>query len=400
MNKMRIITVFTAIVVVSIYLMICFIGMKTDNSSSKIKVGFLYDGDESAPYTYNFIKSQNKLDEYYQGKKVETVSRSNIPEDKGEQGLNELIDEGCDIIFSTSYGYEDAAKKLAKEHPEIQFCQATGDNANDKPLSNYHTFMGEIYEGRYVSGIVAGMKLREMINEGIITEEQAKVGYVGAFPYAEVISGYTAFILGVRRIVPKATMEVKYIHTWTSYSLEKKCAQELIDDNCVIISQHTNTIGAAVACEEASENGATVYHVGYNQSMVDVAPTTSLVSSRINWNPYIFGAVEAVLKNKSIEKTVEGHVHGNDVGAGFKHGWVQMLDINGLIAARGTEDAVNETIEKIYNNEITIFKGDYIGVDPQNPEDTIDLKNGFKENENASAPSFHYVLKDVITISE
>ncbi|MBO4863125.1 MAG: BMP family ABC transporter substrate-binding protein [Eubacterium sp.] len=398
MTRMRIVTAITALVLIGLCYVLSvtvFADRKKDNA---IKVGFVYDGDESAPYTYNFIKAMNKIDEYYPDGRVQIVSRSNIHEDTGEMVMNEMIEDGCDMIITTSYGYQTSAKKLAKEHPEVQFCEATGDNANDDPLPNYHTFMGEIHEGRYVTGIVAGLKIKEMIDGGIITPDQAKVGYVGAFPYAEVISGYTAFILGVRSVVPTATMEVRYTNTWTSYSLEKACAEQLIDDGCIIISQHSDTIGPAVACEEAFENGIKVYHVGYNQSMIDVAPTTTLVSSRINWSVYILSAVDAVLNDKSIEKVVPGNVHGYDMGGGFEDGWVQILDINNLVVAEGTQEKVDEAIERIEKDQVTIFKGDYIGINPSDPNDTIDLKNGYIESEKTSAPSFHYILKDVITV--
>lgn len=398
MTRMRIVTAITALVLIGLCYVLSvtvFADRKKDNA---IKVGFVYDGDESAPYTYNFIKAMNKIDEYYPDGRVQIVSRSNIHEDTGEMVMNEMIEDGCDMIITTSYGYQTSAKKLAKEHPEVQFCEATGDNANDDPLPNYHTFMGEIHEGRYVTGIVAGLKIKEMIDGGIITPDQAKVGYVGAFPYAEVISGYTAFILGVRSVVPTATMEVRYTNTWTSYSLEKACAEQLIDDGCIIISQHSDTIGPAVACEEAFENGIKVYHVGYNQSMIDVAPTTTLVSSRINWSVYILSAVDAVLNDKSIEKVVPGNVHGYDMGGGFEDGWVQILDINNLVVAEGTQEKVDEAIERIEKDQVTIFKGDYIGINPSDQNDTIDLKNGYIESEKTSAPSFHYILKDVITV--
>lgn len=400
MKRMRILTVLTALAMICLYGLISFIGVKEENKNRTIKVGFVYDGDESAPYTYNFIKAQRKLDDADFSDRVTTVSKENIKEEDGEKAMLELIEEGCDMIITTSYGYGEAAKKLAAEHPEIEFCEATCDNAITDPLPNYHTFMGEIYQGRYVSGIVAGMKLKELIDDGVITPEQAKIGYVGAFPYAEVISGYTAFILGVRSVVPAATMEVRYTDTWASYTLEKKCTEALIEDGCVLISQHSDTIGPAVACEEASDQGTCVFHVGYNQSMIDVAPTTSLVSSRIDWSVYILAAVNAVLQGEPIEKNIDGNVHGNDVGAGFDKGWVQIVDINSLIAAQGTQEAVDKAIEGLHKGQISVFKGDYIGVNPYDPNDVIDLKNGYEENKNASAPSFCYILQDVVFVQE
>ena len=259
--------------------------------------------------------------------------------------------------------------------------------------------MGEIYEGRYISGVIAGMKLKEMIDEGVITVDQAKVGYVAAYPYAEVISGYTAFLLGVRSQVPEATMDVKYTYTWSSYNIEKNCAEELIARGCVILSQHSDTTGPAVACEEMFAEKA-VYHVGYNQSMIDIAPTTSLISARINWEPYMVSACEAVLENKKIEKCVKGQVHGNDIGAGFEEGWVEMLELNSLVAAKGSDEKIEELKEEFRKGKIEVFKGDYTGVNPDDPNDTYDLNKGYKENSEHSAPTFHYVLQNVITIVE
>ncbi|MBR3508990.1 MAG: BMP family ABC transporter substrate-binding protein [Lachnospiraceae bacterium] len=400
MKRMRMVTVITALTVICIYAVITFFFLRDEESERTIKVGFVYDGDESAPYTYNFIRAQKKLDDYDFGGRVTTVAKVNIPEAKGEQAIRELIEEGCDLIITNSYGYEETAKRMAKEFPEVQFCQATGDNANEDPVPNYHTFMGEIYQGRYVTGIVAGMKLKEMIDEGVISAEEARIGFVGAYPYAEVISGYTAFFLGARSIVPTVTMDVMYTNTWTSYTLEKNCAETLIEDGCVIIAQHSDTIGPAVACENAAEHGKTVYHVGYNQSMIDIAPTTSLVSARINWSVYVFSAMNAVLNDEPIEKRIRGNVHGHDVGAGFEQDWIQILDINGLIVAEGTEKAVEDAIEKLKKGQIDVFQGNYVGVNPYDPNDVYDLREGYEENKDASAPSFHYVLRDVIHIRE
>ncbi|MBR3468415.1 MAG: BMP family ABC transporter substrate-binding protein [Lachnospiraceae bacterium] len=399
MRRMRIVTVITALVMVGLFAFISFFSKKEDQTKT-IKVGFVYDGDESAPYTYNFIRAQKKLEASEFGDRVTTVAKLNVSEEMAEKSIRELVEEGCDLIFTTSYGYGAAAKKVAAEHPEIQFCEATCDNANYDPLPNYHTFMGEIYQGRYVSGIVAGMKLREMIEKGEITEDQARLGFVGAYPYAEVISGYTAFFLGAQSIVPSVTMDVRYTNTWTSYILEKQCAEALIEDGCVIISQHSDTIGPAVVCEEAAEKGKNVFHVGYNQSMIDVAPTTSLVSTRIDWSVYIIAATRAVLAGEEIESQVEGNVHGYDVGAGFEQGWVQVLDLNELIVPEGTDAAVQEAIEQLKKGKIRVFEGNFVGVDPQNPEDVIDLRDGYAENMYASAPSFHYVLQDVIRVHE
>ena len=370
---------------------------KEKNTRDSIVVGFVYDGDESTPYTYNFIRSQMDIELKYP-ERVKTIVRNNVSDDDAFHMMQELVDEGCDLIFANSYGFGEAAKSIAAQNPDVQVCQATCDNANTEPvLPNYHTFMGEIYEGRYLAGVVAGMKLKEMIQTGVITKDEAIVGYVAAYPYAEVISGYTAFFLGVRSEVPEAVMHVRYTNSWSNYNLEKEYASQFIEDGCVIISQHSDTNGPAVACEESDRLS---YHVGYNKSMLDVAPTKSLVSCRINWTPYMTGAVEAVLEGERIENHVGGHVHGNDIGAGLKEDWVQILDRNTLLTAEGTEEKLDDLIAAIENGSLSVYRGDYTGTDPYDPKDVIDLRNGFVENENASAPSFHYVLDDVIIIDK
>lgn len=362
-----------------------------------LKAGFVYVGDASTAYTNNFVKAQESIEKKYKGQ-VETISEYNVSEGNVEEALKKLVAAGCGIVFTTSYGYGEKTKEFAADYPGVQFCQATCSNANEEPvLSNYHTFMGSIYQGRYISGVVAGMKLKELIEKGEITKEQAKAGYVGAYPYAEVISGYTAFFLGIRSVVPEATMTVRYTNTWGNHILEKKCTKKLINEGCVIISQHSDTAGPAAACEETDRSQA-VYYVSYNESMADIAPTTYLTGSKINWTVYMEEAVGAVLARKDIEKCVKGNINGNDAGAGFENDWVRMLGINEFTAAAGTKEKVDELVREFKNNNIQVFQGEYTGVNPDNPSDTIDLREGFNENSKSSAPVFNYILDDVITI--
>ena len=398
MKRVYITCVLVCLTILAAFL-ICFKLINISGIKEHLTVGFIYDNDESTPYTYNFSLAKDALEKKY-GDSITILTRSNVLDEKMEEPLRELADAGCDIIFFN--GYSDLVIKLAPEYPKIQFCQTSYTDMSDVTVpENYHTFKGEAYQGRYVSGIAAGMKIKQMITEGIITEKEAIVGFVAAFPTSEVISGYTAFLIGVRSVVPEAVMQVYYTGTWSSYAQEKKAADQLIKDGCVIISQHTDTIGPAIACEE-SAGEKPVYFVGNNQSMSEVAPGTSLVTARINWEPYVLTAVEAVRTNKKIEsKLIQCHVHGNDVSAGFEQGWVAMEDLNHQVAAPGTEAAMNSAIDQFKRGTVIYaFHGELTGVDPQNPKDTIDLSIGYIENEKTSYPTFHYVLKDVITIVE
>ena len=316
-----------------------------------------------------------------------------------EEPLRELAGEGCDIIFFN--GYSELVRQLAPEYPNTQFCQTSYmDMSDQKVPANFHTFKGEAYQGRYVSGIAAGMKLQQMIQEGTIKEEEATVGFVAAFPTPEVISGYTAFLMGARSVVPTTVMQVRYTQNWSSYAQEKSAAAQLIDNGCVVISQYTDTIGPAIACEEASQERE-IYYVGFNQSMSEVAPGTSLVTARICWEQYILSAVNALMSNKKIESVVSGHIRGTDAFAGFEEGWMEMVDLNLQVAAPGTQEAMNRAIEQFKRgNGDFVFKGDYVGVNPEDPSDTCDLRNGYVENEKTSYPTFHYILTDIIYFEE
>ena len=399
MKRVYLLTALTCTVIMAAFIC-CFRILNLSGGRDHIKVGFIYDNDESTPYTYNFSLAKDALEKKYPDR-VEIESRSNVLDEDMEEPLRELADGGCDIIFFN--GYSTLVRDLATQYPNTEFCQASYMDMSDQEVpANYHTFKGEAYQGRYVSGIAAGMKIQQLISDGIITDDEAIVGFVAAFPTSEVISGYTAFLLGVRSVVPTAVMHVCYTHTWSSYALEKASAVQLINEGCVIISQHTDTIGPAIACEEASSTGR-VFFVGYNQSMSEVAPNTSLVTSRICWDPYVVSAVDALMANKKIESVLSGHarIHGTDASAGFESGWVAMDDLNMLIAPYGTQRAIDIAISKFKRgNNDYVFKGSYTGIDPDDPSDTIDLSQGYIENETTSYPLFHYILKDVITIAD
>ena len=397
MKRVYITTVLTCLAILAAFF--CFYRFSNvTRERDHLTVGFVYDNDESTPYTYNFSLAKDAVEKKY-GDRVDIYTCSNVLDDEMEEPVRELAEKGCDIIFFNGYSY--LVRKLAQDYPDIQFCQTSYMDMSDQTVpDNYHTFKGEAYQGRFVSGIAAGMKIKQMIADELITPDQAVVGFVAAYPTSEVISGYTAFLLGVRSVVPSAVMRVCYTQTWSSYPQERDAAQRLIDDGCVIISQHTDTIGPAIACEEALETRP-VYFVSYNQSMSEVAPGSSLISSRICWEPYVLAAVDAVMKNKTIESNMEGNIHGNDVSAGFENGWIEMDDLNLQVAPTGTQKAMGSAVAQFKRGKVDfVFKGDYLGINPDDPDDTLDLKTGYIENENTSYPLFHYILKDIITVVE
>ncbi|MBQ3423798.1 MAG: BMP family ABC transporter substrate-binding protein [Clostridia bacterium] len=362
-----------------------------------LKVGFIYKNDESTPYTYNFMLAQEALEREYPGR-VQVYTRSNVPDEETMEPLRELVRAGCAVIFTNNNSSD--LIEAAREYPDVEFCQgafAAGEGVQTP--ENYHTFYSAIYEGRYATGVVAGLKLRDLIDAKVIAPDEALVGYLGSFANPDVISGYTAFLLGVRSVAPEAVMRVRYTGTWNSYSREKAGAAQLIEEGCVIIAHHTDTIGPAVACEEAAASKR-VFHVGYHESMTDIAPSTSLLSARTNWAVYVIGAVEALLEGGQIERHVPGQAQGNGMWAGFDHGWVELTELNRQIAPEGTQEKLDQVIDALRKGHIDVFRGDYIGVDPQDPSDTVDLSSGYRENADSPWPSFHWVLKDVITVEE
>lgn len=388
----------TVIICVLVLAALSFITGFWDNAPkiNVTRVGFVYSEDESTPYTANFVKAQRALEDEY-GDRVQVMVKSNVLNRESEQPMRELIRGGARILFINMD--TDIPITLAREFPDVQFCQVSLPSISmEGTPENYHTFNGEIYQARYISGIAAGMKLRQLLDSGALLPQDALVGYIGANASTEVVSGYTAFLLGVRSVAPEATMRVRYTGSWSNYAAEKEQTRELIDEGCVIIAQHVNTTAPAVACEEAVSAGKTVYHVGYHQSMMDIAPSCALVSIRTNLAPYVIQAVRAVMSGTAIENMVEAHEHGRDLSAGFESGWVELMELNKFIAAEGTQEKIDNAIEGLKKGKIRVFSGNYTGVNPLNASDTIDLNEGFTENQYSSNPSFGYILKDCITV--
>ncbi len=386
----------TALLTILLFRSLYNLGMNQTVHLDHVTVGYVCEGDEATPYSENFLQSVDTLKTEY-GDSITIIVKDNVPAEDAKQAVDELIKAKCNIIFSNSTDYGETVKSTAQANPDIQFCQAACSNSKDEPaVSNYHTFMGEIYEGWYISGQVAGLKLNEMVSEGVLTGDKL-VGFVGAFPCEEVISAYTAFLLGVRSECPDALMHVRYTGAWSDYNKEYEAAQALIGEGCSIIAQNSDTIAPAIACEEAYGRRP-VYHISYNKDMLNIAPAAALTGTRIDWSAYITEAVEAVFESKRIEDVVKGNVHGNDVGGGFRHAWIKILELNQTTAPEGSEEAIFGTIEDFKHGKCHVFLGDYVGINPDDPSDTWDLNKEYIENKESSYPTFHYVLKDVVIV--
>ncbi len=369
------------------------------NKAPDVKLGFICLHDENSTYDKNFIDAAKAAQKELGLKDDQVLIKTNIPESaECYEAAASLVDAGCNVIFADSFGHEDYIIQAAKEFPEVIFAHATGTKAHTENLPNYFNAFASIYEGRYIAGVAAGLKLQEMIDEGKITADKAKMGYVGAYPYAEVKSGYTSFYLGARSIVPEATMEVKFTNSWFDIAAEKETANALIADGCVLISQHADSEGAPKACEEAG-----VPNVAYNLDTREWGPNSALISSKINWTPYL---VE-LLTSKQEGKTVE-----QDFCKGIADGSVEIIGLNDKVAAKGTEEKLKEVEAKIKSGEIKVFdtktftvKGQEItsymadvDSDADFTPDTEVVSDGyFHESEKRSAPYFDLDI-DGITI--
>lgn len=339
-------------IAILLVLMLC-LGLAACSSSGSpetakdVKVGFILLHDENSTYDKNFLDAAVATCEKMG---VEYIVKSNIPE--GQECYDaaaELVDAGCNIVFADSFGHESYMIQAAKEFPNVEFCHATGTKAHTENLSNYHNAFASIYEGRYLAGVAAGMKLNEMIAAGEFTADDAKIGYVGAFPYAEVKSGYTSFFLGVRSVCPTVTMEVTFTNSWYDESLEKEGATRLINDGCKLISQHADSMGAPTACETAG-----VPNVSYNGSTIAACPNTFIVSSRIDWSPYYEYMINCVRNSEPIAADWCGTI---------ETGSVVLTDVNTAVAAEGTQEAIDDLKAKLASGEVHVFDTSTFTVD-------------------------------------
>ncbi len=354
------------------------------------KVGLICLHPETSTYDKNFIDAMKETQAAFGLTDEQVIIVTDIGEDDScYQKACELADAGCDIIFADSFGHEEYMIKAAKEYPNVQFCHATGTKAHTENLANYGNAFASIYEGRYLAGIAAGKKLNEMIAAGDFSEEEAKMGYVGAFPYAEVVSGYTSFYLGAKSVCPTVTMEVVYTGSWYDVTKENNSAKALINRDCKLISQHADSMGAPNACEEAG-----VPNVSYNGATGADCPNTFIISSRINWAPYYQYAIAQKVQNKSVAKDWTGSI---------KTGSVVLTKVGGDAAAEGTVEAIVAARTKLANGTLDVFDTDnftvngvklaqyFADVDDFGDfvSDTQVIEGGvFKESDERSAPYF------------
>ncbi len=373
-----------------------------DKEEVELTVGLICLHDNNSTYDKNFIAA---MEEVEAATKVKVIYKYNIPEENAcYEAAVDLVDQGCNIIFADSFGHEPYMMEAAKKYSNVQFCHATGTNAHTAGIANFHNAFASIYEGRYLAGIAAGLKLNEMIAAGKFTAAEAKMGYVGAYTYAEVMSGYTSFYLGAKSVCPTVTMDVTFTGSWYNEDLERQGAQTLIARGCKLISQHADSMGAPTACEKAG-----VPNVSYNGSTKADCPNTFIVSSRINWAPYytyVINAVREAKKNGTAPKIEK------DWTGTIATGSVVLTEVNATAAAAGTQEAINNAKAAIENGTLKIFdtskftvkgqpltsyKAD-VDTDADYTPDTQVVINGiFEESKFRSAPYFNVEI-DGITL--
>lgn len=358
-----------------------------DDKKPSIKVGIIYIGDENEGYSTAHMHGIDAMIKTLGLSEDQVIEKTNIKEDESAyDAAVDLAEQGCNIIFANSFGHEDYMIQAAKEYPEIQFAHATGFKAKSSGLSNMHNYFNSVYESRYVAGVVAGLKLNEMIESGKITKDKAKIGYVGAYPFAEVISGYTSFYLGAKSVSPTVTMDVQYTNSWSDMTGEKEVATQLVANGAVLISQHADTTGAPTASEAAG-----VPCVGYNVDMISVAPNSALTSAAMNWGAYYTYAVKSVIDGKDMP---------SDWCQGLKEGAVLITPLNEKVVAKGTADKVKEVEDAIKAGTLRVFDTKTFTIGGKSIEDLIKsdanyakyadyVKDGyFHESELISSPAF------------
>ena len=363
-----------------------------------ITFGLICLHDRNSTYDKNFIDAAevmaNKMG-------VRVIVKTGIPEDATcYEAAVDLADQGCDIVFADSFGHESHILRAAKEFPEVHFSHATGTQAHTANQANFYNAFASIYEGRYLAGIVAGYEIKEMIDNGKITVDQAKMGYVGAYPYAEVVSGYTSFYLGAKSVVPEVTMEVRYTSSWYDPEAEENAAKALMVNYCILVSQHADSYAALDACEEAG-----VPNVTYNISTKATHGKTYLVGSKINWEPYYEVMVNAVRNNTEIPKDWTGTLStdsvqilefGNNVSEAAK---TAVADAMAKMKA-GTLKVFDTSTFTVGGKTLTTYLADVDDFGDYEKETEAISDGYFHESEYRSAPYFDVRIDGITEIQQ
>ena len=329
--------------------------MYAEDVPDDFKIGFIFLHDEKSTYDLNFLSAAKEAVANMGLKSSQVVYKVNVPE--GQEcydAAKEMVEDGCKAIFANSFGHGGFMLQAAQDFKDVQFYHATGAQASNLPegVENFHNAFASIYEGRYLGGVAAGMKLNEMIEakekelDRELTEDElkaaTKIGYVGAYPYAEVKSGYTSFYLGVKSVCPSVTMDVKFTNSWYDETAEKAAAEALIADGAVLISQHADSMGAPSACEKAG-----VPNVSYNGTTIEKCPNTFIISSRINWTPYFEMIIASFAEDEEGELTKDVVVPVDYAGT-ITDGMVEILPINAEVMAKGTIKAIQDAVRNSF----------------------------------------------------
>ncbi len=300
-----------------------------------LKIGVIHIGNPADGSGYSYAHDQGliAMEEALGVDDSQVIRKNNIADDDQtaiDTAMRECVEEGCQIIFATSWGYMDACEALAEEFPEVIFSHATGYKSNGKNFNNY---FGRIYQSRYLTGIAAGLKTKSN-----------KVGYVGAWgkDNAEVTGGCNAFAMGVYSVNPDAEVYIKTTNSWYDPEGEKQAAVALINEGCDVIGQHCDTPNPQLAAEEAG-----VFGVGYNSDMSKDAPKAVLTSTVWNWGAYYTYAVENV---------INGTWTGENYFGGLKEGLVDLAPLSDL-CEEGTAEKIEEARAKMESGEWDVFDG-------------------------------------------
>ena len=378
--------------------------VEEETSDTVYTVGMVCIGNEEMAYDRNFYHAADAAKVILAGKGINIEWKYTYDHPEGDpvaEDCIEFAEDGAIAVFLNSYGMENAMLSVAADYPDTVFAALTNEGSKSDDLDNTVNAFPSIYEGRYLAGVAAGMKLNEMIDNGEITEDEAVLGYVGAYTYAEVVSGYTAFYLGAKSVCDSATMLVEFIGSWGDPAMEATTAQDLIDRGAVVVSQHSDSTTPATTCQQ---NG--VYHIGYNIAMDDVAPEASIVSSKIDWTNYFVYVIETLVNGGTVDQDYMGH--------GLKDGDVVLTAVNENIAADGTDEAIETAANAIKDGSLHVFDTSKFTVDGQTvteamidmdadftPDNTNAISDGYyHESFYKSAPAFDLRIDGITLVNE